>query len=163
MRPDDEWRLREFFYSHTGETIQLRYGYTIRAMTHERAFGLVNVDQQKDVALGIFEGQGEQQVLDAVGRYYSDPEGKVAEISFVVRESKRRCGMAGTLIRQMAEIAHGRGIESFVANVLWENEEMRSLFTRFGPSVSSTIGSEWMTYNLEVEKILAFPCRRPVP
>ena len=58
LRPDDEQRLQDFFYSHSQETIQLRYGYMISTMTHERAYELVNVDQQKDVALGVFENTG---------------------------------------------------------------------------------------------------------
>ena len=34
LRPDDEKRLQDFFYSHSQETIQLRYGYMISTMTH---------------------------------------------------------------------------------------------------------------------------------
>jgi RimJ/RimL family protein N-acetyltransferase len=161
LRPEDEKRLQEFFYSHSKETIQSRYGYMISTMTHERAFELVNVDQKKDVALGIFELVGDQQVLDAVGRYYSDRNGMEAEIAFVVREDKRRCGMASTLIRSLAEQAQKRGLIRFVANVLRDNEDMRKLFARYEPEVSSKTGSEWMTYHLAVEKILAthFPRR----
>jgi hypothetical protein len=157
LRPlclNDEKRLQEFFYSHSRETIQSRYGYMTSTMTPERALGLVNVDQQKDVALGIFETCGDKQILDAVGRYYSDREGRVAEIAFVVRESKRRCGMASVLIRQLAEFAHKQGVADFVAKVLRGNVEMKSLFARFFPEVSSITGSEWLTYHLAVEKIL---------
>jgi GNAT superfamily N-acetyltransferase len=155
LRPDDEQRLQDFFYSHSKETIQLRYGYMISTMTHERAYELVNVDQQKDVALGIFEAASIDPAVDAVGRYYSDAGGKEAEIAFVVRESKRRRGMAGVLISHMAEYAHGHGIVTFVANVLRDNEEMRSLFSHYSPEVSSVIGSAWLTYRLPVELILA--------
>jgi len=165
LRPDDEQRLQDFFYSHSKETIQLRYGYMISTMTHERAYELVNVDQQKDVALGIFEAAASSPALDAVGRYYSDAGGKEAEIAFVVRESKRRCGMASTLIKHMAEYAQRHGIVTFVANVLRDNEEMRSLFAHYSPEVSSLIGSAWLTYRLPVELILApargHPGRRP--
>src|ERR1700690_4290329 len=155
LRPDDEQRLKDFFYSHSKETIQFRYGYMISTMTHERAYELVNVDQQRDVALGIFEAAGTDQTLDAVGRYYSAPDGKTAEIAFVVRESKRRCGMASFLIRHMAGYAQRHGVESFVANVLRENEDMRSLFALFAPEVSSVIGSAWLTYHLAVDRVLA--------
>ena len=53
---EDEGRLREFFQSHSRETVQSRYGYMISTMTRERARSLVNVDQVRDVALGVFEG-----------------------------------------------------------------------------------------------------------
>ena len=166
LRPDDEKRLQDFFYSHSQETIQLRYGYMISTMTHERAYELVNVDQQKDVALGLFETSGRQEILHAVGRFYSETEPNVAEVAFVVRESKRRCGMASVLLRRLAEIAQGSGFRKFVAQVLRENEAMRSLFSHYSPEVSSLTGSSWMTYTFSIETLLrkmgtAVPAPRP--
>jgi L-amino acid N-acyltransferase YncA len=166
LRPDDEKRLQDFFYSHSQETIQLRYGYMISTMTHERAYELVNVDQQKDVALGLFETSGKQEILHAVGRFYSEPEPHVAEVAFVVRESKRRCGMASVLLRRLAEIALAGGMKKFVAQVLRENEAMRSLFSRYSPEVSSLTGSSWLTYTFSIETLLhkmgtSVPAPRP--
>ena len=154
LRPDDEKRLQDFFYSHSQETIQLRYGYMISTMTHERAYELVNVDQRKDVALGIFETSGKQEILHAVGRYYSEPEPQVAEVAFVVRESKRRCGMASVLLRRLGEIAQENGMTKFAAQVLRENEAMRSLFSLYSPAVSSLTGSSWLTYTFAIETLL---------
>jgi len=154
LRPDDEKRLQDFFYSHSQETIQLRYGYMISTMTHERAYELVNVDQRNDVALGIFETSGKQEILHAVGRYYKEPEPLVAEVAFVVRESKRRCGMASVLLRRLAEIAQKNGMKKFVAQVLRENEAMRSLFSLYSPEVSSLTGSSWLSYTFSIETLL---------
>lgn len=154
LRPDDEKRLQDFFYSHSQETIQLRYGYMISTMTHERAYELVNVDQKKDVALGVFEKSGKQEILHAVGRYYAEPEPLVAEVAFVVRESKRRCGMASVLLRRLAEIAQASGVKKFAAQVLRENEAMRSLFSLYSPEVSSLTGSGWLTYTFSIETLL---------
>ena len=166
LRPDDEKRLQDFFYSHSQETIQLRYGYMISTMTHERAYELVNVDQQKDVALGLFETSGKQETLHAVGRFYSEPEPHVAEVAFVVRESKRRCGMASVLLRRLAEIAQAGGMKKFAAQVLRENEAMRSLFSRYSPEVSSLTGSSWLTYTFSIDTLLrkmgaSVPVARP--
>lgn len=154
LRPDDEKRLQDFFYSHSQETIQLRYGYMISTMTHERAYELVNVDQKKDVALGIFEASGMQEILHAVGRYYTEPDPSMAEVAFVVRESKRRCGMASVLLRRLGEIAQHAGVVKFSAQVLRENEAMRSLFSLYSPEVSSIMGSSWLTYHFSIENLL---------
>jgi GNAT superfamily N-acetyltransferase len=154
LRPDDEKRLQDFFYSHSQETIQLRYGYMISTMTHERAYELVNVDQKKDVALGLFETSGKQEILHAVGRYYAEPEPLVAEVAFVVRESKRRCGMASVLLRRLAEIARENGMRKFAAQVLRENEAMRVLFSLYSPEVSSLTGSGWLTYTFSIETLI---------
>jgi acyl-CoA hydrolase/RimJ/RimL family protein N-acetyltransferase len=132
LHPSDERRLQEFFYSHTPETVQKRYGYNITSMTRERAHELVSVNQDKDLALGIFEVKGPRQRIHAVGRYYLDPDGESAEIAFVVRETKRRHGMGGLLLKRMLEIARKRGLGQLWAFVARSNEPMIRLFYKHG-------------------------------
>lgn len=130
LHPSDERRLQEFFYSHTQETIQARYGYMISRMTRERAYELVNVDQSRDLALAIFEVQGPRAVIHAVGRYYLDDDGRTAEVAFVTRETKRRYGMAATLLDRMRVIARQRGLTALRAQVVAANRPMLALFKR---------------------------------
>ncbi|MGE9294401.1 MAG: GNAT family N-acetyltransferase [Puniceicoccales bacterium] len=132
LHPSDERRLQEFFYSHTPETVQKRYGYNITSMTRERAHELVSVDQEKDLALGIFAVKGPRQRIHAVGRYYLDPDGESAEIAFVVGETKRRLGMGGVLLRRMIEIATKRGLNRLWAFVTRGNDPMIRLFYKHG-------------------------------
>ena len=40
IRSSDERRLQDFFYSHSEETIHMRYGYAAQTMSHERARSL---------------------------------------------------------------------------------------------------------------------------
>ncbi len=132
IHPSDERRLQEFFYSHSQETIQMRYGYTVDHMTRQRAYDLVNIDQSKDLALGIFEVQGPRETIQAVGRFYLDKGEKSAEVAFVVQESKRRTGMASILFDAMAEIAHKRKIDSLWGTVRKGNLPMLALFKQNG-------------------------------
>jgi acyl-CoA hydrolase/ribosomal protein S18 acetylase RimI-like enzyme len=128
LNPADDRRLQEFFYSHTEETVIRRYGFTVTRMSRERAFELVGVDQTRDLALAIMELQGPRQVIHAVGRYYLDADGKAAEMAFVVGESKRRVGMARTLLGQMLETAAKRGLAMLWAQVDRDNIPMLRLF-----------------------------------
>lgn len=128
LNPADDSRLQEFFYSHTEETIVRRYGFTVTRMSRERAFELVCVDQNKDLALGIFELQGPRQVIRAVGRYYLDTDGKAGEMAFVVGENRRRAGMARTLVETMLQVAQARGLERLWAQVDRDNLPMLKLF-----------------------------------
>ncbi|MDP0500140.1 MAG: GNAT family N-acetyltransferase [Verrucomicrobiota bacterium JB022] len=132
LNPSDGRRLQEFFYSHTEETILRRYGFTVTRMTRERAFELVGVDQNRDLALGLFELQGPRQVIHAVGRYYLERDGLSAEMAFVVREKKRRLGMARLLIERLIAVAKSRGLHKLWARVDRDNEAMLALFRRFG-------------------------------
>jgi len=132
LHPSDERHLQEFFYSHTSETIQKRYGYSVQRMSRERASELVGVDQEKDLALGVFERRGPRQRLRAVGRYYLDEDEQSAEVAFVVDESMRRHGLGSLLLLRMADIAKRRQLASLWAYVAADNLPMLRLFEKFG-------------------------------
>jgi len=144
----DDRRLQEFFYSHTEETIIRRYGFTVTRMSRERAFELVGIDQNRDLALAIVELQGPRQVIHAVGRFYLDADGKGAEMAFVVSESKRRLGMARRLLERMMEIAAERDIDFLWAQVDRDNAPMLTLFRRQGATESP--GEDPHTVRVEI-------------
>jgi len=141
LQPSDERRLQDFFYSHTQETIQARYGYMLNRMSRERAYELVNVDQTRDLALAVLEVQGPREVIDAVGRYYLDADGKCAEVAFVTRETMRYRGMARALFERMRTIAAKRGLVALRAQVQIENEAMLGLFRSYPHELSAIDGA----------------------
>jgi RimJ/RimL family protein N-acetyltransferase len=132
LHKGDEERLRAFFRSHTPETIYERYGYPVPDMNFDRASQLVNVDQSKDCALGIFEDTPKGEIFHAVGRYCLDPDGRNAEVAFVVRESKRNLGMAGTLLRELIRTARERSLASLWAQLSANNGPMLAVFRKHG-------------------------------
>lgn len=132
LHPSDERHLQEFFYSHTAETIQKRYGYSVQRMSRERASELVGVNQEENLALGVFERRGPRQRLRAVGRYYLDEDEKSAEVAFVVDESMRRKGLGSILFRRIADVARRRGLEHLWALVAADNLPMLRLFEKYG-------------------------------
>lgn len=134
LRVADMWRLQEFFYSHSEETIQNRYGYLRKSMSEDAAYRMVGVDQNRDLALGIFEemGAGREAKLRAVGRFYREETEPVAEVALVVHDETRRMGIAGVLFKRLAEIAQKRNIVRFWATVRPDNNPMRRLFEKYG-------------------------------
>ncbi|HLP00547.1 MAG TPA: acetyl-CoA hydrolase/transferase C-terminal domain-containing protein [Opitutaceae bacterium] len=141
LQPSDERRLQEFFYSHTQETIQSRYGYMVSRMSRERAYELVNVDQTRDLALGVLEVQGPREVIHAVGRYYLDADARSAEVAFVTRETKRRCGLSRALFERLRAEAKKRGLASLHAQVAPENAAMLGLFQNYPHKLSRIPGT----------------------
>lgn len=136
LSPADDRRLQEFFYSHNEETIIRRYGFTITRMSRERAFELVGVNQNRDIALAVVEVQGPRQVIHAVGRYYLDADETGAEMAFVVAENKRRLGMARVLLQRMLEVATARKLKRLWAQVDRDNAPMLGLFREYGATES---------------------------
>lgn len=132
LNPGDAERLQAFFYSHTPESIHLRYGYMITQMSGERAHELTGVDQTRDAALALFEETPAGPVIHAVARYCLDDDGRSAEIAFIVRESKQRIGMASLLVKELVSTARTRGLDSVWAQVLRENTGALQLLQKLG-------------------------------
>jgi acyl-CoA hydrolase len=131
LNPADERRLQEFFYSHTKETVRMRYNYIPQAMTREKSCDLVSVDQSKDLALTIVRQEGSRHNIEAVGRYYLYPENNSCEVAFVTRENHQGKGMAKILLSQMIEIATARGLSKMFAMVKPNNKAMIAVFEHF--------------------------------
>lgn len=130
LNPADERRLQEFFYSHTKETVRMRYNYIPQGMTREKSCDLVSVDQSKDIALTIVQQEGSRTRIEAVGRYYLYPDGE-CEVAFVTRENNQGKGMAKRLLQEMIKIATARGLKKMFAMVKSENKPMISVFEQF--------------------------------
>lgn len=121
LQADDAERLQSFFYSHTPESIHLRYGYMITQMSGERAHELTGVNQERDCALALFGHESGEPVIHAVARYCLDEDNRSAEIAFIVRESKQRLGMAQLMVRELISTARERGLSAVWCQVLREN------------------------------------------
>lgn len=157
LTPADAGRLQEFFYSHTLETIQLRYGHAVARMTNERAHDLVSVDQSRDLALAIVEEDDARQTIHAIGRYYLDTDGRGAEAAFVVRESCRRRGLGTRLLQALVATARQRGLAVLWGRVRHDNQPMLALFRRFGGRPVALPDSD--SGDLEMR----IPLQEPVP
>jgi acyl-CoA hydrolase/RimJ/RimL family protein N-acetyltransferase len=132
LHPADERRLQEFFYSHNQETLAQRYHYVPKSMSRERAHDLVNVDQQKNLALCIVEKEGPREIIHAIGRYYLSEDKASAEAAFVVSENKRGVGMATALVEKMILVATKRGLKEITAMVRADNRPMIHIFVTAG-------------------------------
>ncbi len=132
LRPSDERKLQEFFYSHNEETVFQRYRSIKKQMTRESAYKLVNVDQNKDLALCVIERQGPREIIHGVGRYYLEEDKNEAEVAVIVRETHRRRGIASFLLKNLLVVAKERNIQRITAIARADNYAMNKVFNKFG-------------------------------
>ncbi|MBO1254415.1 GNAT family N-acetyltransferase [Alteromonas sp. 5E99-2] len=130
LNPSDERILQEFFYSHTKETLRLRYNHVPQRMSRENSYELVSVDQTKDLALTIVSTKASKFKIQAVGRYYLNAN-NTCELAFVTRESQQGKGMATYLLSQLIDIAKQRGLDKMFAYVRPDNKAMITVFEQF--------------------------------
>ena len=132
LRPSDERRLQEFFYTHNKETLLMRYNHHVTQMSRETSCSLVSVDQRKDLALCFTDRDGQQEVIQGVGRYYFYEASNSCEVAFVIKESRRGKGIATTLLKEMEAVARSRGIDTMFACVRRDNKPMLAVFENNG-------------------------------
>lgn len=118
-------------------------------MSKKSAHRLVDVDERQGLALGIFST--DDKVLHAIGRYCVETA-RTAEVAFVARESKRKCGVATALLRELGRCAQAHGIEFFCARVLRENYSMRRMLVRHNPTVTEDPAGDQLEYLLNVRQ-----------
>ncbi|TPV54326.1 GNAT family N-acetyltransferase [Aestuariibacter sp. GS-14] len=132
LNPADERRLQEFFYSHTKETLRLRYNYDPKQMSREKSCNLVSVDQSSDAALCIVRQEGSRITIHAVGRFYYNEHDNTCEAAFVTRETQQGKGMASKLLTTLIDIAQKRKINKMLAFCRADNKPMIAIFEHHG-------------------------------
>lgn len=135
LRPADVLKLRDFFYSHTMETIYHRYFTVKKDLSHEEARHLCSVDYRQRMAFGVFRDEPEGPRLVGVGRYDLNPRSGLAETAMVVGESFRGRGIGSTLLRLLLEYAESRGIRGIRAEILPSNQGLVRLHSSLGHEV----------------------------
>jgi len=133
IQPTDEDLLKEFFYSHTRETVKHRYFTALRHLPQEQVQRFVTLDYAKDMAIvGLVPFEGRERIV-CVGRYFREPGSTEAEVAFTVHEDYQKHGIGTWLLNHLKEIAHQHGITFFTADVLAENHGMLHVFQKSFP------------------------------
>ncbi len=133
IKPTDETALQDYFYSHSEETIYKRYFRPVRALPHDTAQTMVNVDYVNTMALVATTGQIGREKIVGVARYVYDKNEDRAEVAYTVRESLQGQGLGALLQRHLTRYARRMGFKGLSAVAFETNQAFLNLFARLGP------------------------------
>jgi acyl-CoA hydrolase/GNAT superfamily N-acetyltransferase len=148
IRPSDERALRDFFYSHSAETVYQRYHAPVKVLTPKQIQQLCTIDYDQHMALAGFIRDGEGERMVAVGRYVLDRATNLAELAFTVHDDLQGHGMGTWLFDRLRAIARDRGIDGFTAYVLQNNVKMLNIFHRGGMRLESSVDAGILTVTM---------------
>ncbi|MCX6008292.1 MAG: GNAT family N-acetyltransferase, partial [Chloroflexi bacterium] len=121
---DDEDRLMSFFLRLSGRTIYLRFHHVLTNLSREEAHQYTVIDYDSTFAVVATQGEGTEEKIIGVGRYWRLPHPNRAEIAFIVEDPHQRKGIGTHLLELLAVAALENGIDVFEAEVLQENTDM---------------------------------------
>ncbi|MCP4297635.1 MAG: GNAT family N-acetyltransferase [Proteobacteria bacterium] len=150
LQPSDQHRIQQFFYSHSKSSLFQRYRNIPKTMGTAKAYRLVNVDFEKEIALCVYERQGPRETIQGVGRYYLFENGEIAEVAFIVNEELQGKGIGSTLLKRLIKIAKIRGLKGLYADVRVDNVPMRRVFEKQGFVKEKTDDFSVLSYNLDL-------------
>lgn len=135
IRPEDREMLRVAFNKLDPRTVFMRFFGRKGTLTDRELTEFTEVDFEHTVALVVTLHEGEGEEMIAAGRYIRlndvTPNGS-AEVAFTVRDNVQRQGLASQILSCLVQIARGRGIGLFEAEVLPQNVAMLSVFHKSG-------------------------------
>jgi len=136
VRSDDRQRFIEAFKKLERESIVMRFfGYKDH-LSEDDLNAATEVDFERVVGLVVTIVDGDREIIIGSGRYSLLNRPPImpqrAEVSFIVEEDYHRQGVASRLLKHLENIARERNVKEFVAEVLFENRAMLTVFKQSG-------------------------------
>jgi len=131
LRPDDRERVAMAVRGLDRESIYFRLFSYRSELTEAGLDRIMKFDPEREVALLVTIGAGDEEIVIGSGRYVTSRPG-TAEIAFMVDEDYHGRGIASRLLRHLAIVARDHGIATFEADVLAANKAMHAVFARTG-------------------------------
>jgi GNAT superfamily N-acetyltransferase len=109
----------------------------MKALPHEKAQYMVNLDYQDQMAIGAFSGEDPDWKMAGLGQYMMDRKRNMAEVAVMVLDAWQGQGLGEFLFNYLVRTAKQRGVEGFTAEVLSENRPMIHIMQNAGYKLSS--------------------------
>jgi len=153
LRPSDERLLRDLFYSHSAETVYMRYMTPVKKLSVRQIQEFVTLDYQYRMAIGGCVVRGDTEEMIAAAQYVVDRQTNLAEVAFTVHDDYQNRGIGRFLLEYIKEIGQSRGLTGFTAQVLATNSRMLHLFHRVYSPLRSEIEAGVYTISCRFSEI----------
>ena len=136
IRSDDKQRLLGHFSRLSERSVYQRFFGFKKELTPDDLTHLTELDFVDAVGLVATVGEGQQERILGVGRYFVDPmpagKPRRAEAAFAVEDAHQGRGIATRLLEQLLPFARQGRIAALEADVLSDNFHMLHVFSRMG-------------------------------
>jgi acyl-CoA hydrolase/N-acetylglutamate synthase-like GNAT family acetyltransferase len=151
VKATDERAIQEMIYDLPEQDIYTRFFQTLKSFPHKVAMPLAAIDYNDKMAIAAVTGKEEpesREQIVAVGQFIRDPHSNFAEVAFTTHKDWQNRGIAAFLLQYLIEIARGKNIKGFTADVLVTNFPMMRVFSEAGYPIETHL--EYGAYQIEI-------------
>jgi acetyltransferase len=132
IRPEDEPLWHRLIESSSAESIRFRFRSIFKKSDHQMAVRHCMIDYERELALVVETGSGEQRQLIGVGQLITDLNHETAEYAVIVPDPWQGKGIGALLLDYCLEVAAHWGISEVIAETDPDNMRMLALFHKRG-------------------------------
>ncbi|MBK8067082.1 MAG: bifunctional acetate--CoA ligase family protein/GNAT family N-acetyltransferase [Rhodanobacteraceae bacterium] len=133
IRAEDEPQLQAGFTQLSPEEVRMRFLYPLKALTHDLAARLTQLDYDREIALVLADHEPPGQAkLYGVVRASFDPAQRSAEFAIVIPKQLGGQGLGTRLLQRIIELCRAAGMRRMHGDTLPENQAMRALARKCG-------------------------------
>ena len=148
---DDKDKLRDFFYRLSPQTRYFRFGHMKEQISDKELDYFTDVHPPESYAYLGLTGEGDEELIRAVARWFQSPDQSMAEIAFVVEDNVQARGIGTALLEKLAEKAFKYRIKKLIANVLPDNTRMLSVFEESGFNITKRMHEGYVEITFDLE------------
>ena len=134
----DGQAVRDLHAEQSESSVYFRFFAPRTHLSDDDVASFTQVDQQRDVSLGVFEGSGPTARLRGIGGFNTTAPGR-AEVAFYVADSQQGRGLGSVLFDHLAAAAREVGVQHFEAFVLPANRKMINVFKDAGYRLTTAL------------------------
>ena len=138
VKISDEHLVKDFFYALSDQSMYRRFISSRKDMPHERLQEFVIIDYTQELVILATRVTGDSEEVVGIGQYGIGQDVHSAEVAFAVRDTDQKQGIGTELLNYLVYLGKRNGLLAFVAEVLYENKPMLTLFERAGFKVTSS-------------------------
>jgi GNAT superfamily N-acetyltransferase len=162
IRPTDDGAIRDLFYDVSELSVYQRYLATKTTLPRQERESVVNIDYRNTMTLAAVHGPQELKQMVALAEWRLNPDNRLAEVAFLVRDDWQRRGLGSRMLDYLIELARAVSIRGFVAELLATNRAMLEVFQHPGSHTLTTRFSEG-TYSILLQFEPDAPLREEHP
>jgi acetyl coenzyme A synthetase (ADP forming)-like protein len=148
---DDKDKLRDFFYRLSPQTRYFRFGHMKEQISDKELDYFTDVHPPESYAYLGLTGEGDEELIRAVARWFQSPDQSMAEIAFVVEDNVQARGIGTALLEKLAEKAFKYRIKKLIANVLPDNMRMLRVFEESGFNITKRMHEGYVEITFDLE------------